>query len=254
MTAPAALLVLLLGLIVGGSSAGERAPSPSVERTAAPGRAVPAPPDRVALIREQHLPNVELITHEGRTVRFYDDLVKGKVVAINFMFTRCSRFCPITTAKLATVQAGLAERLGRDVFMYSITLDSTHDTPEVLRRYAQAFGAKPGWTFLTGKAKDITILRRKLGVYDRDPLIDADLTKHSGIIVLGNEPRGSWRALASLAEPLRIRQTIERIILPPSQSPTGEAFVNEAPHEESAKRRPENQERVVPAELDQNLE
>src|SRR5262249_20230533 len=211
MSLPAALLTLLLALTVASSSAGEGGSSPP-RPTADPGRAVSSPPDRAALIREQHLPNVELITHEGRTVRFYDDLVKGKVVAINFMFTRCARLCPTTTAKLITVQAELGERVGRDVFMYSITLDPTNDTPAVLNRYAQAFGAKPGWTFLTGKAEDITMLRRKLGVYDRDPLIDADLTKHSGLVVLGNEPRGRWRAIAALAEPVRIRQFIERTI------------------------------------------
>ena len=123
--------------------------------------------------------------------------MKGKVVAIN------------TTPNLAKFQAALSERVGRDVFMYSITLDPTNDTPDVLKRYAQAYGAKPGWTFLTGKAEDIKMLRRKLGVYDRDPLIDA----------------------AALSKPVRIRQAIERTLLPPSQWPTGEAVVKEAPYE-----------------------
>jgi len=241
MTGPVALLVLLLGLAASGSAAGASVPAPA-EQPAVPTQTVPAPPDRVALIREQHLPNVALITHMGRTVRFYDDLVQGKVVAITFMFTRCGQFCPMTTANLASVQAALGERVGRDVFLYSITLDPTHDTPDVLKRYAQAFGAKPGWTFLTGKAEDIKVLRRKLGVYDRDPRIDADMTKHSGIVVLGNEPRGRWKAIAALSKPVRIRQAIERTILPPSQWPTGEAVVNEAPYEDS-------EQRVEPAAL-----
>ena len=233
----AALLVLLLGLVAAGCSRGESAPSPS-KQPAGPTGTVPSPPDRAALVRERHLPNVELITHEGRTVRFYDDLVRGKVVAINFMFTRCARFCPTTTAKLATVQSALGERLGRDVFMYSISLDAAHDTPEVLKRYARAFGVKPGWTFLTGKAEDIKMLRRKLGVYDRDPLIDADPTKHSGLIVLGNEPRGRWRAIAALSKPVRIRQAIERILLTSSPLPTGAVGANGDPHEVSSRAEP----------------
>src|SRR5712692_11871739 len=115
--------------------------------------------------RARYFPNVLLRTHENKTVRFYDDLVKGKVVLINFMFTSCKRFCPVTTPNLVKVQAALGDRVGRDVFLYSISLDPATDTPEVLTKYANAVGAGPGWTFLTGKAEDIGKLRRRLGVY-----------------------------------------------------------------------------------------
>src|SRR5262249_13197399 len=119
MTGRVVLLVGLLSLAAGGAATAAGGASPSRQPTGAP----PGPPDPVARIRAHHLPNVTLITHQGRRVRFYDDLVKGKVVAINFMFTRCGQFCPITTANLAQVQAALGARVGRDVFLYSITLD-----------------------------------------------------------------------------------------------------------------------------------
>jgi protein SCO1 len=190
------------------------------------------PADRVATIRERNLVNVALTTHEGRSVRFYDDLVKGKVVAINFMFTTCGSGCPVTTAHLVQVQKLLGDRAGRDVTFLSITLDPQHDTPEVLSRYARAYGAGRGWQFLTGRRDDIERLRRALGVRDPDPVVDADRSQHVGLVILGNEPKGRWRAISALSHPVRIRQAIDRTILPPSQWATGESAVREVPAEE----------------------
>jgi protein SCO1/2 len=195
-------------------------------------RTAPSPPDRVAVIRERNLLNIPLTTHEGRSVRFYDDLVKGRVVAINFMFTTCGDSCPIATANLVQVQRALGDRAGRDVTFLSISLDPDRDTPEVLRTYARAFGVGPGWSFLTGKRADVERLRRALGVRDADARLDADRDQHVGLVVLGNEPRGRWKAIPALAKPVRIRQAIERTILPPSRWSTGLAVVNEGPYEE----------------------
>ena len=237
--AVAAGLVLLIVFAAGCSEhpAGGEAQPPASRVAGAPG-----PPDRVALIRDQHLPNVELTTQEGRKVRFYDDLVKGKVVAINFMFATCRNACPGATKNLVAVQKALGDRFAPGVTFLSISLDAERDTPEVLRGYAEAHGVGPGWYFLTGKHDDIELLRRKLGAYELDPVLDADRSQHAGIVILGNEPRGRWKAIAALSKPVRIRQAIERTILPPSQWPTGEAVVNEAPYEDS-------EQRVEPAAL-----
>lgn len=113
---------------------------------------------------EGYFPNVLLKTHDNRMVRFYDDLVTGKTVLINFMFATCQGICPLSTANLAKVQRDLGEHVGRDIFLYSITLEPEKDTPEVLKSYAEAMGAKPGWVFLTGRRADIELLRRKLGL------------------------------------------------------------------------------------------
>ena len=220
MTPVATRLAGLLAVVAAGCSG--RPPEPP-----------PTPPNVVATIREQHLPNIELVTHEGRRVRFYDDLVKGKVVAINFMFATCRNACPESTQHLVEVQHALGDRMGRDVTFLSISLDAERDTPEVLRGYAEAHGAGPGWYFLTGKHDDIELLRHKLGAYELDPVIDADRTQHTGLVILGNEPAGRWKAITALAKPVRIRQAIERTILPATEWPTGAAVVNEVPYEEN---------------------
>src|SRR5687768_11159349 len=90
-------------------------------------------------IRERHFPNVLLTTHDGRKVRFYDDLIKDKIVVINFMYVKCDGVCPGITANLAKLQKLLGSRLGRDIFMYSFTLKPEEDSPEVLSRYAKAY-------------------------------------------------------------------------------------------------------------------
>jgi protein SCO1 len=149
-------------------------------------------------------PNVLLTTHEGRPVRFYDDLVKGKVVLINFMYATCTNSCPTFTANLARTQQLFGDRVGRDVFMYSISLDSEHDTPEILSQYVRNYSVQPGWTFLTGSPTDITTLRRRLGLRDLDPVVDADKAQHIGVVLYGNERLDRWAACPALSPPREI--------------------------------------------------
>jgi protein SCO1 len=177
------------------------------------GAAENAPPASGAVARMQHrLLNIALSTQENRKVRFYDDLVKGKVVVISFMFTGCQGICPRTTATMVKLQNALGDRVGKDIFLYSISLDAEHDTPDVLRQYANSFGAKPGWTFLTGQREEIEQLRRSLGMYDPDPVVDADKTQHGGLLVLGNEPIGRWFMVPALQPPDRIMQSVLRML------------------------------------------
>src|SRR5881296_3609855 len=127
---------------------------PSLQRES---RAAPLPPRE--LIRRRNFPNVLLTTHEGEQVRFYDDLIKDKFVTINMVYTSCKMTCPLVTANLVRVQKLLADRVGRDLFMYSITIDPKRDTPKVLKKYAKTHGVGKGWQFLTGKPDDIENLR-----------------------------------------------------------------------------------------------
>ena len=144
-----------------------------------------------------YFPNVELVTYEGRTVRFYDDLIKGRSVAINFIYTDCKEVCPLETANLVQVYKLLGERAGRDIVFYSISTDPKRDTPEVLKAYRDRFGAQ--WLFLTGKPEDIRLLGRKLGMLrERDV---AAGSHHSAQIVLGHEPGGQWQRNSAVDSP-----------------------------------------------------
>jgi len=158
--------------------------------------------------RAGYFPNVVLRTHENEAVRFYDDLLKDKVVVINFMYARCEGICPLVMSNLVQVQRILGERVGRDIFMYSITLKPKEDTPEVLKRYAQMHGVQPGWLFLTGRPTDIELIRRKLGAVDPDPAVDADTSNHIGLIRYGDEALERWAACPGQATPTWIARLI----------------------------------------------
>ncbi|SMP58294.1 SCO family protein [Noviherbaspirillum suwonense] len=139
-----------------------------------------------------YFPNTVLQTHDGRKVRFYDDLLKGKLVVINMMYTVCTGVCPANTASLKAVQQALGPRVGRDIFMYSLSLRPEFDSPEALRDYVRQYDIGPGWTFLTGAPQDMEVLRRKLGFYDSDPVADADISNHTGVVRIGNLPAERW--------------------------------------------------------------
>ncbi|WP_342622589.1 SCO family protein [Pseudomonas alkylphenolica] len=147
-----------------------------------------------------YFPNTPLINQDGQPLRFFDDLIKDKVVAINFIFTTCTDSCPLETARLRQVQKLLGERVGRDVFFYSISIDPETDTPEVLKHYAEKFKIGPGWQFLTGNKDDITLLRQKLGLFIKG--VDDGQTKdHNLSLIIGNQSTGRWMKASPMENP-----------------------------------------------------
>jgi protein SCO1/2 len=156
--------------------------------------------------------NALLTTHLEERVRFYDDLLKDKVVMINFMYTGCGDICPGMTQNLAYVQELLGDRVGRDIFMYSITLQPELDTAAVLREYAETFKVGPGWLFLTGAPPIVEMLRRRLGFVDSDPVLDADLEQHIGVVRYGNERLNRWSACPALSSPQVIVDAVLRTL------------------------------------------
>ncbi len=165
-------------------------------------RAVAADDDRAS-----YFPNVWLHTHEGQKVRFYDDLVRGKLVAINMMYVLCAGICPTMTANLRQVQRLLGDRVGRDIFMYSNSLQPELDTPQSLKAYAEQHRIQPGWRFLTGAPADVKRLRYALGFYDPDPRVDANLATHTGMLRIGNDRNERWTMAPALGDPERILAT-----------------------------------------------
>ena len=172
---------------------------------------VKTPRQRLA---ERSFPNVTLTTHEGKKVKFYDDLIKDKIVILNFMYVKCDGVCPGTTANLVKVQKLLGDRVGKDIFMYSITLKPKEDTPRTLREYAEAYKVGPGWQFLTGDPKDIELLRRKLGFFDRDPVRDANKSNHVNMLRWGNEPHTLWAGCPASLAPNKIVKELRLVDWP----------------------------------------
>ena len=109
-------------------------------------------------------PEFSLTTQAGARLSLRD--LRGKVVAVTFIYASCADTCPLLTAKLAGLQRRLGADFGARVFFASVTVDPEHDTPEVLERYAAAYGAKPaGWAFLTGTPAQIRDVERRYGVF-----------------------------------------------------------------------------------------
>jgi len=165
-------------------------------------------------LQQLHLPNLPLISHEGKRVLFYDDLVKNKVVTFNFFFANCDEICPLVTANMVKVQKLLGKQVGRDIHMYSFTLKPEEDTVEVIRSYRQKFGIGSGWTFFTAKPADMEKLRTAIGFTYPDPVIDADKTQHIGNIRYGNEPLMYWSACPGMAKAKWVTETLELMIHP----------------------------------------
>lgn len=167
--------------------------------------------------RSDSIPNVTLVTHEGKSIRFRDDLVSNRKVVINFMYTVCDGICPGMTENIKKVREDLAAKGVEDVTFISISIDPDQDNPEQLRNYMLGSGIenKPGlspWIFLTGDLEDIDQVRRSLGVYDPDPEIDSDRRQHGGTLTFGNDRSDWWGATPALQRPKWIVQTLERNI------------------------------------------
>ena len=145
-----------------------------------------------------NLPNLVFQNQNGKDVRFYDDLVKDKSVVINFFYTSCSDSCPVAMHNLVHAKEDLEKRGHQDVTFISVTLDPDIDTPAVLKEFSKSHDTGSDWQLLTGSKADITQLRLGLGVYDLNPELDKDPATHSGVAVLGNEPRGKWRSVPAV--------------------------------------------------------
>lgn len=163
-------------------------------------------------IRERYFPDVILHNQDNKKFRFYEDIVKDKVVTINFFFGKCQEICPLVTSNLVRVQRLLGDRVGREIFMNSITLKPEEDTPAALKEFAKMHGARAGWNFLTGKPADIELLRRSLGFTNPEPKLDQDVNQHIGNIRYGNERLMLWAACPGMADAKFIAESIGWVV------------------------------------------
>lgn len=153
----------------------------------------------------KYFTDVELLNQNGEKVRFYSDVLKGKTVVVNAFFTTCTSVCPPMNRNMEKIQEALGDRVGRDVFLVSITVDPEVDTPVRLKDYAQKFHAGRGWIFLTGKKENLDWALYKLGQYVENK------EDHKTIFIIGNEPTGLWKkafGMANLAELVQIVESV----------------------------------------------
>ena len=163
--------------------------------------------------KADYFPNVVVTTHAGERALFYDDLLAEKTVLINCMSVRGNDAYPVTE-NLARVQPYLGERLGRDVFMYSLSVDPEHDTPQVLSDFARRYDAGPGWLFLTGAPRDMEALRGKL--FSHNPGLHRAGAKARdcsvGLARYGNEAIGLWGSVPAKADPEWIARRLSWVV------------------------------------------
>lgn len=162
-----------------------------------------APPAPPPVAPSLSFPDLGVQTQSGQAVHFYRDLVKGKVVVMNFIFTSCTTVCPTMGATFARVQKQLGDR---DVAMLSVSIDPVNDTPERLTAWSKKLGAKPGWTLVTGSKSDISAILKALGLFTADP------AAHSPVVLVVNDPENRWERVDGLASPSAIIAAIDRTI------------------------------------------
>jgi len=155
---------------------------------------------------EKYFSDVELVDQDGRKLKFYSDVLKGKVVAINTFFTTCTSICPPMNRNFEKMQEAVGDRLGKDVFLVSISVDPEIDTPTRLKEYSKRFHAKPGWLFLTGKKENVDWALYKLGQYVETK------DDHTSIVIIGNEPKGLWKKAFGLARAEELIKIVEDVI------------------------------------------
>jgi protein SCO1 len=182
-------------------------------QTPAAPKAPPAPHDHSQMTKaaddaspaHKYFTDVELLNQDGKKVRLYSDVLKGKTVVVNAFFTTCTSVCPPMNRNMERIQEAFGDRVGRDVFLVSITVDPTVDTPARLKEYAQKFHAGPGWMFLTGKKENLDWALYKLGQY-----VEAK-DDHTTIFIVGNEATGLWKKAFGMANVNELVQVVESV-------------------------------------------
>jgi protein SCO1/2 len=180
---------------------GPKPPTPTELQQAQPGGA-----KTVNSAAEKYFSDVELINQDGQKMRFYSDVLKNKVVIINSFFTTCTSVCPPMNRNLEKVQEALGDRLGKEAFLVSISVDPETDTPLRLKEYSRRFHARDGWIFLTGKKENVEWALYKLGQYVEGK------NDHTTIIIIGNEPKGLWKKAFGLAKPDELVRIVDDVI------------------------------------------
>jgi protein SCO1/2 len=141
------------------------------------------------------IPDVELVDQDAKRVHLYHDLVKGRVAALSFIFTTCTTICPLIGANLGRLQTELGQSSGKDISLISVSVDPETDTPQRMKAWGAQFGAKSGWSLLTGDKETVAQLLKTLGLFT------PDIQSHSPFLLLFNDRTGDWTRVNALETP-----------------------------------------------------
>lgn len=155
--------------------------------------------------------DIPLIDQNGTTHRLYSDLMRDHIVIVSAFFTSCDGICPVMAASIRKVQDAVGDRLGKDVNILSLTVDPVTDTPQRMKQFAQRFGAKPGWYFLTGARADLQTAQRKFGQAVKDK------ENHTSIVIVGNLKTGLWKKANGLADVNALIEIVQDVINDPGE-------------------------------------
>ncbi len=167
--------------------------------------ALPAP-GAEAPAAQKYFTDVELINQSGEKMRLYSDVLKNHVVIVNAFFATCQGSCLPMNRNLEKLQATFKERMGKDLYIVSISVDPTVDTPQALKEYAKKLNAAPGRLFLTGKKENVDWALYKLGQYVEQR------EQHTNIFIIGNERTGLWKKAFGLAKPDELIKIVESVL------------------------------------------
>ncbi len=168
--------------------------------------------------RSDLFPDVSLTDQHGNTHRFRSDIVRDNIVCVVLFYTECQGTCPGTTQMMKRLRESLKDDFATEpVKFVSISLDPENDTPDDLLAYADNNGIAeeddlPEWIFCTGTLEDVESIRRSLGLYDPDPVVDADRTQHAALLTFGNDQYDRWTALPAGLKFSDLSETFRRIV------------------------------------------
>jgi cytochrome oxidase Cu insertion factor (SCO1/SenC/PrrC family) len=196
-----AFLALPLSIALAGSGlafAAEESPAKTEPApAAAPAKsAAPAPDEEKA---RNYFTDLPTVNQDGKTMRFYSDVLKDQVVLISFIFTNCQDACPLITRKLVEAREALGEDLRDKVRFISLSVDPERDTPEAMKAFAKKNQADfPNWYFLTGDKQNLEFIVKRLGQYTDE------VEAHTTLTIAGNVKAAHWKKIPPMVPPAGI--------------------------------------------------
>jgi cytochrome oxidase Cu insertion factor (SCO1/SenC/PrrC family) len=150
--------------------------------------------------------DLEVVDQNGKKLRFYSDVLKGRVVLINFIFTNCPDACPMVTHKLMQVRNLMVPTIKDEVWFISVSVDPERDTPQAMKEFATKQGVDESrWLFLTGPKENLDFIVKRLGQYTQE------VEAHSTLMLAGNDRTRHWTRVMPMVPPQGVAQQLRAL-------------------------------------------